>query len=308
LQTSLIHVEDLTIQYGRKIACNHVSFRAPQGSVYALLGRNGAGKSSLVRCLLGQQKPHAGEVRLFGRPVWRDRARIMRKVGVVPEDPDAPPEMTARELASFCARLYPTWDHDAFGARLARFGIPPNLPFQNLSKGQRGMLQFALALAPHPELLILDDPTLGQDVVARRSTLEDLVGDLADRAPTVFITTHDLIGIEGIADRVGILKAGRLVVDMNLEELKSSFRRIQYRKECPGEQAGAYPELQMFQNCQIRSSSFGVEAVVSNYDETRCARFQASPGICDATILPMSLEEVLIAVSGGDVEGQSCSL
>ncbi len=89
------------------------------GSVYALLGRNGAGKTSLVRCLLGHRRPDAGRARLFGEEVWRRRARLLAEVGVVPEQPDAPPSMSARQLGRFCASLYPRWD-----ARRGRFRHP----------------------------------------------------------------------------------------------------------------------------------------------------------------------------------------
>jgi len=120
----VIAVEELSVRYGRKLALENVSFSVPRGAILALLGRNGAGKSSLVRCLLGQQKPTHGRLRLFGADVWTTRRRAMERVGVVPEEPDAPPEMTARELGAFCRRLYPRWDDSGFAARLERFDTP----------------------------------------------------------------------------------------------------------------------------------------------------------------------------------------
>jgi len=98
----------------------------------------------------------------------------MAKTGVVPEDPDAPPSMTARQLSAFCAKLYPTWDVPSVEARLARFGVPAGTPYRSLSKGQRALVALALALASSPELLVLDDPTLGLDAVARRAFFEEL--------------------------------------------------------------------------------------------------------------------------------------
>src|ERR1035437_1929840 len=148
IPSSVVSACQLLVRYGGnpKPTLEEISFSVPRGSVYALLGRNGAGKSSLVRCLLGQQKPTAGGCFLFGEDVWKRRARLMAKVGVVPEDPDAPPSMTARHLSAFCARIYPTWDAPAVEARLARFGVPAGTPYCNLSKGQRAPV--ALALAP----------------------------------------------------------------------------------------------------------------------------------------------------------------
>ncbi len=145
----------VTVRYGRTVAADTVSLQVAPGSVYALLGRNGAGKSSLVRCLLGQQKPSAGTARLFGADSWMSRVAAMARVGVVPEEPDVPPEMTARTGGAFCARLYPRWDAVGFAERLARFGVPDGVPAGRLSKGQRGQLALALPFLAHAMAVML---------------------------------------------------------------------------------------------------------------------------------------------------------
>ena len=229
----MVEVSRLLVRYGGTPfpTLEEISLSVPRGSVYALLGRNGAGKSSLVRCLLGQQKPTSGECLLFGEDVWKRRASLMARVGVVPEDPDAPPSMTARQLSAFCARLYPSWDAPSVETRLARFGVPAGTAYGSLSKGQRALVALALALASSPELLVLDDPTLGLDAVARRAFFEELVGELADRGTTVLLTSHDLAGVESMATHVGFLKDGRLALDEELETLKGRFRRLRYANE-----------------------------------------------------------------------------
>ena len=145
----------------------------------------------------------------------------MARVGVVPEEPDAPPEMTASQLSTFCARLHSRWDVAAVQERLRRFDVPVDRPFGRLSKGQKGAVMLSLALGHSPELLLLDDPTLGLDVVARDAVFQEVIGDLADRGTTVFVTTHDLRAIEGIADHVAILHRGRLALAGRLEALKA---------------------------------------------------------------------------------------
>src|SRR5437773_4980688 len=215
-----IVLEGLTVRYGRATACENVSLSVVAGAVYALLGRNGAGKSSLVRCLLGQQKPLAGRALLFGQDSWRHRARLMARVGVVPEEPDAPASMTAQQISSFCRGLYPSWDEKGFADRLGRFGVSRDVPFGRLSKSRRAEVTLAAALGHAPELLVLDDPTLGFS--------DELIVELADRGTTVLVATHDLAAIEGIATRVGILKDGRLLLDEEMEILKSRFRWIRY--------------------------------------------------------------------------------
>jgi ABC-2 type transport system ATP-binding protein len=217
----IVAIDDLTVRYGRRVAVDAVSLRVPRGAVYALLGRNGAGKSSVIRCLLGLRRADAGGAALFGLDSWRKRRHTMLRTGVVPEDPDAPPGLTASEISRFCSRFYRSWDAGGVTERLKRAGVPGDVPFGHLSKGQKKLVCLALALGHAPELLVLDDPTLGLDVPARRTLFEELVGDLADRETTVLLTTHDLVSVEGVADRVGILVDGRLVVDETMEALKA---------------------------------------------------------------------------------------
>jgi ABC-2 type transport system ATP-binding protein len=145
----------------------------------------------------------------------------MSRVGFVPEEPDAPPEMTPFALSAFCARLQPRWDAPAVAGRFRRFEVPTDQAFGRLSKGQKGAVMLALALGHAPEVLLLDDPTLGLDVVARDAVFREVIADLADRGTTVFVTTHDLRGIEGIADHVAILHDGRLALAGPLEALKA---------------------------------------------------------------------------------------
>ena len=216
-----LETDGLTIRYGRTTVVEGLSLAVPRGSVYALLGRNGAGKSSLLRVLLGQRPAAIGRVRLLGEDPWTRRSSLMATVGVVPEEPDAPPEMTAAQLSAFCGRLHGRWDGGAVAERLRRFEVPLDLAFGSLSKGQRGAVSLAMALGHTPELLLLDDPTLGLDVVARDAVFQEVIGDLADRGTTVFVTTHDLRAIEGIADHVAILQGGRLVLAGALEALKA---------------------------------------------------------------------------------------
>ena len=116
--------------------------------------------------------------------------------------------------------MYPKWSRNGVADRMKRFGIPADASVTILSKGQKALFTLALALGNEPELLVLDDPTLGLDVVARNDFFSDFIGELADRGTTVILTTHDLIGVEGIADRVGILQGSHLAVDEDLERLK----------------------------------------------------------------------------------------
>ena len=287
-----IDLNDLTVRYGRRTAVDRVSIGVSPGSVYALLGRNGAGKSSLVRCLLGQQRASAGSASLFGQDVWPHRAALMERTGVVAEEADAPPEMSVDDIARFSSRLYSRWQPATVDERLRRFGIARNAKFGDLSKGQKNQVMLAMALAMSPELLVLDDPTLGLDVVARKSLFEEVITELADRGITVLLTTHDLAGVETIADRVGVMRDGRLVLDEEMETLKSRFRRIRFASQPVALESGNLT------TAAVRRWGTGTEAVVSNYDELAFERFRSASNLAAVDVAPLSLEEIFIAVAG----------
>jgi len=295
-----ISAEALSIRYGRRRVADRVSFGVPRGSVVALLGRNGAGKSSVVRCILGLQKPDSGRATIFGSDSWQHRARLMRRVAAVTEDGDAPPEMTVLELDRFCSSLYDDWRHDSVLERLDRFGISITARYGELSKGERKQVSLALALAPSPELLVLDDPTLGLDVVARSALLEELVTDLADRGTTVFLTTHDFAGVERIADRVVVMIGGRIAADEELALLHDRFRRLRIAGP-----AGAVGEAGLT-SVATRPWGAGFEVVVSNFDAARDEELhQASRGLA-IEVGAMSLEEIfLVMVGEGERSGRS---
>jgi ABC-type multidrug transport system ATPase subunit len=206
--------------------------------------------------------------------------------------------MTARQIADFCRRLYPSWDLAGVDRRLERFGVPQGIPFGRLSKGQKGEVMLAAALGHAPQLLVLDDPTLGLDAVARKDLYEELIGELADRGTTVFLTTHDLAGVEGIATRVGILKDGRLVLDEEMETLKSRFRRIRYGNDRTAERAAYGTELDAFEAVRVKVRGWGIDAVVSNFADASFEQFRQIDGVVDAEVSPMSLEEIFLAVAG----------
>jgi ABC-2 type transport system ATP-binding protein len=298
MNDAVVAFERVGIAHGGTTLVRDVTLRVSPGTVYALLGRNGAGKSSLVRILLGLQEPTAGRALLFGRDPWRERAGLMERVGVVPEEPDAPAAISADRLSAFCGRVRRRWDSAAVARRLDRLGVSRRRPFGRLSKGEKGSVLFALALGGAPDLLVLDDPTLGLDPVARHELFGELIGELADRGTTVFLTTHDLAGIEGIAQRIGILAGGRLALDDDLDDLKARFRRITYANEVTPTRETYGTELDLFEAARVRVRGWGVDAVVSNFDAERFDRFRAQPGVSVTNAAPMSLEEIFLAVAG----------
>lgn len=304
-EQAVLQVEALKVRYGRTTVLDGVSFSVGAGQVCALLGRNGTGKSSLVRCLLGQQKPQAGRISVFGQGAWRHRAKLMERIGVAPEEPDAPPWMTARQLDRFGAQLYTHWDASSLRQRLGRFDVPMDVPFARLSRGQKAQVMLSLALAPEPELLILDDPTLGLDAVARRAVFEELVVELADRGITVFLCSHDLAGIEGIASQVMVLGGGRILLDEELETLKQRFRRLSFRRivGVGDRQDDGHDLLAELDPLMVKTRGRSVEAVVSQFDETAFERLCQHDDVEAARCEALPLEEIVVALVGEGATG-----
>lgn len=291
----VLGIEGVAIRYGNRQVLHPVSLDVPRGSVFALLGRNGSGKSSLVRCLLGQQKPAEGRALVFGEDAWRRRQTLMERIGVVPEEPDAPPDLTPRQLESLCASLYRRWDAETVRARLQRLEVPLDTAFGRLSKGQKGAVMLALAFGHAPDLLVLDDPTLGLDVVARRLLYEEIIGDLAERGTTVFLTTHDLAGVERLADRVAILRDRALVLTEELDALRWRCRKVRLSGAgLPAEAAAFAP----FEVRQVTARPWGAELFVTNFDEDALRALLARVGAKDAEVGAPSLEDIFLAYAG----------
>ncbi len=289
----VLEAENVSVQYGGAHIVDGVSLSVERGSVFALLGRNGVGKSSLIRCLLGQQRPSAGDVRLFGKNSWKHRSAAMARVGVVPEEPDAPPGMSAKALDVMCGQIYARWDAAAVLARLTRASIPLDVPFGKLSKGQKGAVMLALALGHGPELLILDDPTLGLDAIARKELYDEIIGELADRGTTVLLSSHDLDGIERLADRVAIVKERRLLLNEPLDDLKGRFRRLRVTG------AGATGiEWTPFETATAAKREWGAEALVTNFSDERFEAFRSRTATIDLEVASLSLEEIFVALVG----------
>jgi ABC-2 type transport system ATP-binding protein len=279
------------MRYGKQAALDAVDLRVPDGAVYALIGANGAGKSTAMKVLLNLERPHAGRAEVFGLDTASHGPEVRAQVGYIPEAHEQPYSwLTCGQLMRHVAMHYPAWDH-AYATRLTEvFGIGPDRKTRTLSKGEARRLQFVLALAHRPPLLLLDEPTDGLDPVMRNRTLAELAGHLADTPTTVIIATHHVQEVESLADHVGVLSAGRLVAQMSRDELRRTVRR--YRVEVP-EGWQAPPELR---TSSLRRSAGGRELQWSLIGEEHdiAARLTAA-GASVRDVTPLGLEEAALA-------------
>ena len=222
----------LSMRYGRETALDAVDLRVPEGAVYLLIGSNGAGKSTAMKVLLNLERPHAGRAEVFGLDTASRGPEVRAQIGYVPESHAHDYAwMTGAKLMQHVAAHYPAWDH-AYAAHLVDvFGIRMERKVSTFSKGESRRLQFVLALAHRPPLLLLDEPTDGLDPVVRNRTLAQLAEHLADSPTTVVIATHHIQEVESLADHIGVLREGRLAAQLSRDELRQTVMR--YRLEVP---------------------------------------------------------------------------
>jgi len=221
-----IVIDGFTKRFGAREVVSDLNLVVPRGSVFGLLGQNGAGKSTTIKTLLNLYRPTRGRLSVLGLDSVHQSVELRRRVGYLPEEPSCYGWMTVAEALRFNAAFYPTWDGGLAGELLRKLDLPRERKLRELSRGMQAKVGLVLALAPRPELLILDDPTSGLDAVVRREFLEAMIANVQAEGGTVFFSTHLLHEMERVADEVAILHHGRLLLRDSLERLKASTKKL----------------------------------------------------------------------------------
>jgi ABC-2 type transport system ATP-binding protein len=228
----------LTRYYGGRKVVDSLDLRVPRGAVYGLLGRNGAGKSTTLKMLMGMVRPSYGRVELLGEDVESLSSQTRSRIAYLAEGHPLYTWMTIREAVAFTLSFYPSAERDLVERILDHFDLSPKAKIGRLSKGQRAQVSLALAIAPDPELLVLDDPTLGLDTNVRRDFLESMIQIIQRRGRTILFSSHVLGDVERVADRVGVMVDGVLRVDCPAEHFKRSVRKVVAEFSRADEQVG----------------------------------------------------------------------
>ncbi|MBB5857602.1 ATP-binding cassette domain-containing protein [Amycolatopsis umgeniensis] len=217
-----VQATGLTKRFGRTLALDDLSLSVPAGEVFGFLGPNGAGKSTTIRLLLGSIHPSAGTATVFGVPV-ADVRRAHRLLGYVPGDVALWPEMTGGEILELLARVGRGTDPGYRTELVRRFEVDPDKPAKTYSTGNRQKIALIAAFACKAPLLVLDEPTSGLDPLMEQ-VFRQCVAEARERGQTVFLSSHQLAEVEAVCDRVGILRAGRLVEIAGIAELRRLHR------------------------------------------------------------------------------------
>ncbi|MCC6485186.1 MAG: ABC transporter ATP-binding protein [Armatimonadetes bacterium] len=291
-ETFAIETSGLTKKFRRADAVHELSLKAPKGSVYAFLGRNGAGKTTTIRMLLDLLDRTSGDAKVLGMDCRREALEIKRRVGYVAEGCRMYDWMRVDEIIWFCKGFYPSWD-DSFASDLKhRLDLDGEKKIAELSRGTQARLLLLLSMAFHPELLILDEPTAGLDVVVRRNFLEGVIELLSEEGRTVFFSSHLVHEVERVADWVGIIHKGSLIFSGPIDELKNQVKLLYLTYDSLPASFSSIPGI-----LKVDRNRRQAAVTVRDFSEAtvKTARELGASGV---TVNDLSLEDIFVALVG----------
>ena len=218
-----VDVEHLSRNFRKKAALTNVNLQIPVGAVFGLVGMNGAGKTTLIRHLIGSLRAQRGRVTVMGDDPVSNPEGVLKNIGYLSEEDSLPKWMCVGDLIDFSRAIYPTWD-DQYASQLSdMFCLQRSTQLRSLSKGQRARVGLLIAIAHRPELLVLDEPSSGLDPIARRDILEAIIRTTTDDGRTVLFSSHLLEEVNRVCDTVAVMKAGRILESLKMEELETRY-------------------------------------------------------------------------------------
>lgn len=302
----VIQFQHVTKDFGKQTALDNVSFEVPRGVVFAMLGENGAGKTTSIRTMLGLETPTTGHVRVLGMDCRSQGTEIRHRIGYVPEQPSLYEWMTVREAGWFAAGFYAEGYQANFLELAKQYDLPLGKKIKSLSKGMKAKVSLSLAMAHRPDLLILDEPTSGLDTLVRRSFLESMVDVAADER-TVFLSSHQIPEVERVADIVAIVNEGKLLVCESLEQLKS---RLEQWTVSLVSGADELPKTSEIPLAVLLQEKIGrqIRLTVSNPEPETLWQLRDHPAISEIEVHVPSLEEIFVTyIRRGQIEQSETS-
>jgi ABC-2 type transport system ATP-binding protein len=272
---------------GRDVVEN-INLHVQKGSIYGLLGTNGAGKTTLLKLLAGIYVPDNGSVTVDESSVF-ENSYIKQRIFFIPDQPFFFSHYTLDDMGAFYRKVYDHWNQDRYELLVSAFNIDKKRKLHKFSKGVQRQAAFILALSTMPEILLLDEPMDGLDPVVRKNVKSLIIEDVASREMTVLISSHNLREVEDICDYIGILHNGELLIEKDLDDLKSDTHKIQiaFKEEAPDQLFSGVKLLH-----QEKRGSVLICIVKGKESEIVEKAMKYQPVILD--ILPLTLEEIFI--------------
>ena len=240
--TTLVEAKNLTVSYGAKRAVDEVSFNIRKGRIVGLLGHNGAGKTTLMKAMVGLATAQ-GELTVLGLNPIKDRVQLLQSACYIPDVAILPRWARVEDLITLMSGLHPKFSADRARALLRRTSVNPRDKVKTLSKGMVVQAHLALVAAIDAKLMILDEPTLGLDVLSRKAFYEMLLDEWCDGERSVLISTHQVEEIESLLSDVLMLNEGKLVLSISLEDMDQRFVALSHDASVADQMAAAHPLL-----------------------------------------------------------------
>lgn len=271
-----------------------LNLHVKKGSIYGLVGVNGSGKTTLIKHLTGVFKPDQGEITIEGEPVF-DNAAKKQTIGYISDDLYFFAMYNLKDSSKFYKKMYPNWNDSRYTHMVKQFGLSETKKLSKFSKGMQKQAAFILAMSTMPDILVLDEPIDGLDPIIRKMVMRYIVEDVSEREMTVLVSSHNLKEMEGICDAIGILNKGRMVIERDLDELKSDVNKVQvvFRDDVKED---IYHGLNIL--FHEKRGSVDLLIIRGKMEDVETQLRKADPVVFD--ILPLTLEEIFIYEMGGD--------
>mgnify|MGYP000937106218 CR=1 FL=1 len=295
----MIKVDHVNKNFDRFKALDDLNINVNKGSIYGLVGTNGAGKTTIIKHITGIIRPDSGQITIGGEDVF-DNRNVKQKMGFIPDDLFFFSTYNLKEMSKFYKALYPNWNQERYAHMVTQFDLDEGNKLSKFSKGMQKQAAFVLIMSSMPDYLILDEPIDGLDPIVRKLVWKYIVEDVAEREMTVLVSSHNLKELEGICDSIGIIAKGHMIMERDLDELKSDVHKIQvaYKKK----PENPYKNLNVL-HLETRGT-VDLLIVKDKKELVEQTIWKNNPVLFD--LLPLSLEEIFIYELGGaDHEIQS---
>ncbi|MCA9200098.1 MAG: ABC transporter ATP-binding protein [Planctomycetales bacterium] len=285
---SPIQFQNVCKRFRDTFALDNVSLEVTPGQVFALLGENGAGKTTSIKIMMGMLDADSGKSRILGLDSQREHLAIRQQVGYVSDQPSLYEWMSVEHIGWFASGFYPNGYKDEFDRLVGQYGLDAKKKIKSLSKGMRAKVALSLALAHQPSLLILDEPTSGLDTLVRRDFLESMV-DIAAEGRTVFLSSHQIPEVERVADTIAIISKGKLLVVESMDRLKRTTSQVIITT------SGELPRLALPDIIYQEKQGRQIRCVVRHDDDLDLSSIADNPLVQGLEVIRPSLEEIYVA-------------
>jgi len=278
---TFIHAQKLSKAYGDKTVLNNIDFTLSEGEIVGLVGPNGAGKSTLLKAIMGLIN-YSGNLTVFGQDPFKNRTQLLQNMSYIADVASLPGWMKVSDLLNFARQTHPKFDYDRVLSLLSDTPIEQSQRVENLSKGMKTRLHLSLILSIDTDLLVLDEPTLGLDVLVRRDFQDRLISDYYHQQRSILITTHQLDEVESILTRVVFIREGCITMDIKKSELAERYRKLVAKKNVVFSDPNCQPLYQ-------RVLPEGVEMIFADVDDQQLCEY--------GEVMSPSLEDLFVATN-----------